>query len=47
MAVSHTTLACVIGVRKGRGREFGRETARKREGPEIPFPSLSDACLAI
>ena len=28
------SVACVVGVRKGRGSEFGRYV------PEIPFPSL-------
>ena len=27
-----TVIACVAGVRKGRGRELGRETTRERGG---------------
>ena len=38
-------VACVAGVRKGRGREFGRETAREGEGRRgqsgrYPFPDI-------
>ena len=32
-------VACVAGVRKGRGRELGRETTR--EGPRAPLAFLS------
>ena len=31
-------LACVAGVRKGRGRELGRETTRVSLAPKTPFP---------
>ena len=37
-------LACVAGVRKGRGRELGRETARVgggRRGCQFPLPLLT------
>ena len=37
-----TKLACVEGVRKGREREFRRETAR----PEPPSPFLTNAYQA-
>ena len=33
-------LPCVAGVRKGRGRELGRESERSRARPNSPFPSL-------
>ena len=50
-------LACVAGVRKGRGRELGRETTCEGGGRsarplaflsrlKLPFPSLSNACHA-
>ena len=32
-------VACVAGVRKGRGRELGRETTRSR-APKLPLPLL-------
>ena len=31
-------LACMEGVRKGRGRELGRESTRSRARPNFPFP---------
>ena len=36
-------VACVAGVRKGRGRELGRETAREGGGRRVPFLSPSRA----
>ena len=36
-------VACVAGVRKGRGMELGRETAREGEGRRVPFLSPSRA----
>ena len=46
-------VTCVAGVRKGRGRELGRETAREGEAPHTlsrdqirPSPSSFNACLA-
>ena len=38
-------MACVAGVRKGRGRELGRETTRPN--PPFPFPFLTPATQAI
>jgi len=41
-------LACVAGVRKGRGRELGRETTRSRAPSfPLPFPLLTPATQAI
>ena len=36
-------VACGAGVRKGRGRELGRETAREGGGRRVPFLSPSRA----
>ena len=36
-------MACVAGVRKGRERELGRETAREGGGRRVPFLSPSRA----
>ena len=32
VVTASTVIACVAGVRKGRGRELGRETTRERGG---------------
>ena len=45
-----TELACVAGIRKGRGRELGRETTRKgggRRGTPARKPLFSPSCLLI
>ena len=39
--MAYFTVACVAGVRKGRGRELGRETTRAPRvslAPKTPFP---------
>ena len=41
-------LACVAGVRKGRGRELGRKTTRptRSRAPKFPLPLLTPATQA-
>ena len=40
-----TVIACVAGVRKGRGRELGRDTTRERGGRREEGNACKDAIV--